>query len=188
MQIPLQITFQNMDPSPFVESRIREKAHKLDRFHKHIMACRVVVEPFGQHHKQGTLYQVRIDITIPGAEVAVSRDSGMNHAHEDIYVAVRDAFNAAQRQLEARLQRTQRKVKHHDVPPHGRVIDYFPEQGYGRIGTADGREVYFHENSVVQGEFRELGVGVEVSFVEEQGDRGPQASTVRPVHKHPVVG
>ncbi|MFZ0467572.1 MAG: HPF/RaiA family ribosome-associated protein, partial [Thiogranum sp.] len=83
MQIPLQITFQNMESSPAVEAKIREKAEKLDRFHEHIMACRVVVEPIGQQHHQGKLYQVRIDLTVPGAEIAVSRDRGLNHAHED---------------------------------------------------------------------------------------------------------
>jgi ribosomal subunit interface protein len=188
MQIPLQITFQNMEPSPAVEARIREKAEKLDHFHDHIMACRVIVESTGQHHHHGNLYQIRIDITVPGSEVVVSRDSGLNHAHEDIYVAIRDAFNAARRQLEDRLRRTQRKVKNHETPPHGRVIEYFPEDGYGRIQTPDGREIYFHENSVLNGSFRELNIGSEVRFVEGQGEVGPQASSVRPVGKHHIAG
>lgn len=81
MQIPLQITFQNMDPSPAVAARIREKARKLDHYHGHIMACRVVVGPMGQHHHQGNLYQIRIDITVPGNEVVVSRDSEIGRAH-----------------------------------------------------------------------------------------------------------
>jgi ribosomal subunit interface protein len=188
MQIPLQITFQNMDPSPFVEAKIREKAQKLDHFHSHIMACRVVVETIGQHHHHGNLHQIRIDITIPGGEVAVSRDSGNNHAHEDIYVAIRDAFNAARRQLEERLRRRQRKVKNHETPPHGRVVEYFAEDGYGKILTPDGREIYFHQNSVLNDSFSQLDVGSEVRFVEEQGEQGPQASTVRPVSKHHITG
>jgi len=188
MQIPLQITFQNMEPSPFVEEKIREKAQKLDHFHDHIMACRVVVEPLGQHHHNGNLYQIRIDITIPGNEVVVSRESGLNHAHEDIYVAIRDAFNAARRQLEDQLRRTQRKVKTHETPPHGRVIEYFSDDGYGKIQTPDGREIYFHENSVLNGGFQQLDVGSEVRFVEGQGEMGPQASTVRPVGKHHIAG
>ncbi|TCK18636.1 ribosomal subunit interface protein [Thiogranum longum] len=188
MQIPLQITFQNMEPSEAVEARIREKAQKLDRFHDHIMACRVVVELVAQHQHHGKLFQIRIDITVPGNEIVVSRDSGLNHAHEDIYVAIRDAFNAARRQLEDRLRKTQRKVKSHDTPPHGRVIEYSPENGFGKIQTPDGREVYFHENSVLNGRFRQLDIGSEVRFVEEQGEMGPQASTVRPVGKHHITG
>ena len=188
MQIPLQITFQDMDPSPFVEAKIREKAQKLEHYHDRIMACRVVVEPLGQHHHHGNLYQVRIDITVPGGEIVVSRDSGLNHAHEDIYVAIRDAFKAARRQLEDHLRRTRRKVKKHEMPPHGRVIEYFPEDGYGKILAPDGREIYFHENSVLNGGFRQLGIGSEVRFAEEQGEMGPQASTVRPVGKHHIPG
>lgn len=188
MQIPLQITFQNMEASDYVEARIREKAEKLERFHKHITACRVVVEPVGQHHHQGNLYQIRIDITVPDSEVVVSRESGLNHAHEDIYVAIRDAFNAAQRQLESRLRRKQHKVKRHDIPAHGRVIEYSPDDGYGKIATPDGREIYFHENSVLNNGFKELGIGSEVRFAEDQGDMGPQASTVRPVGKHHIIG
>jgi ribosomal subunit interface protein len=188
MQIPLQITFKNMEPSEAVEARIREKARKLEHYHDHIMACRVVVEPVGQHHHQGNIYQVRIDITVPGGEVVVNRESGLNHAHEDIYVAIRDAFNAARRQLEDQLRRTRHKVKSHETPLHGQITEYFPEEGYGRIQTPDGREIYFHENSVLNGDFRELNIGSEVRFVEEEGEMGPQASTVRPVGKHHIPG
>lgn len=188
MQIPLQITFQNMQPSPAVEAKIREKAQKLDRFHEHIMSCRVVVELTGGHHHKGRLYQVRIDITVPGTEIAVSRENPGNHAHEDVYVAMRDAFNAARRQLEERLRKTQRKVKSHDTPPHGRVSEVHPESSYGKIETLDGREVYFHQNSVLNGAFDQLDVGTEVRFVEASGDLGPQASTVRPVGKHHIAG
>jgi ribosomal subunit interface protein len=188
MQIPLQITFQNMEPSPAIEAKIREKAEKLDRFHEHIMACRVVVEPIAQHHHQGKLYQVRLDITVPRGEIAVSRDSGLNHAHEDVYVAIRDAFNAARRQLEDRLRKTKGKVKAHETPPHGRVSEYHPQDGYGKILTPDGREIYFHANSVLDDGFGHLDVGSEVRFVEEAGDLGPQASTVRLVGKHHVAG
>jgi ribosomal subunit interface protein len=188
MQIPLQITFQNMDASAAVEAKIREKAEKLDRFHEHIMSCRVVVEPIGQHHHQGILYQVRIDITVPGAEIVVSRDSGQNHAHEDVYVAIRDAFHAARRQLEDQLGRLKRKVKNHETPPHGRISEYHPQEGYGKIRTPDGREVYFHANSVLNQGFEQLDVGSEVRFVEENGDLGPQASTVKPVGKHHITG
>jgi len=188
MQIPLQITFQNMEPSPAVEARVREKAQKLDRFHEHIMSCRVVVELTGGHHHKGKLYQVRIDITAPGMEIAVSRENARDHAHEDVYVAMRDAFNAARRQLEERLHKTQRKVKKHEAPSHGRISEYHPQENYGKILTLDGREVYFHENSVLNGGHSKLDVGSEVRFVEEQGELGPQASTVKPVGKHHITG
>jgi len=132
--------------------------------------------------------QIRIDITVPGSEVVAGRDNGLNHAHEDFYVAICDAFNTARRQLEDQLRRTQRKVKNHETPPHGRVIEYFPEEGYGKIQTPDGREIYFHENSVLNGGFRPLNIGSEVRFVEGQGEMGPQASTGRPAGKHHITG
>ncbi len=92
MQTPLQITFRDMPPSPAVEERIRQKAKKLESFYDRIMGCRVVVEVPQKHHHQGKLYNVRLDITVPGGEIAVNRQPD-----EDVYVALRDAFNAAGR-------------------------------------------------------------------------------------------
>jgi ribosomal subunit interface protein len=114
MEIPLQITFRGIPHSDAVEAKIREKAGKLDRFYSHIMSCRVAVEAEHQHHHQGNQYHIRIDITTPSKELVVSREHHDKQAHEDIYVAIRDAFNAATRQLEdySRVQRGD--VKTHD--------------------------------------------------------------------------
>lgn len=112
MQIPLQITFRGIPPSEAVEARIREKASKLDKFNSHIMSCRVAVEAEHQHHHQGNLYHIRIDITAPRKEIVVSREHHDKKAHEDVYVAIRDAFDAATRQLEdySRIQRGEVKA------------------------------------------------------------------------------
>ncbi len=189
MQIPLQITFRGMDPSDAVEARIREKAEKLERFHNHIISCRVVVEtPHGHHHK-GKRYQVRIDLKVPDGELAVNHEHHhQDRAHEDIYVAVRDAFDAAQRQVEDYLRRDRGVVKNHEEADYGRVLAVLPEAGYGKIETRDGRVVYFHRNSVLGDAFDGLDVGSEVYFAEEMGEQGPQASTVRPAGKHHPVG
>jgi cold shock CspA family protein len=130
---------------------------------------------------------VRIDLTVPGTELVVSRDNGLNHAHEDAYVAVRDAFKAARRKLDSHTRRQRQQVKTHEVPPHGRVSALFPEEGYGTIQTPDGREIYFHQNSVLNGGFDKLAAGSEVRFVEVSGDKGPQASTVQLIGKHHIV-
>jgi ribosome-associated translation inhibitor RaiA len=100
MQLPLQITFRHMDPSPALEARIRQRAEELDHFFDRITSCHVVVECQDPRHRQGKLFAVRIDLTVPGGEIAVGRDSGANHAHENAHVAVRDAFDAARRRLE----------------------------------------------------------------------------------------
>ncbi len=188
MKLPLQITFRDIPPSDAVESRIREKAAKLDELYEHIMSCRVVVEAPHRRHHQGKLYHVRIDITVPDDELVVSREPHERHAHEDVYVAIRDAFDAAKRQLEDYVRRHRSYVKTHEAQPYGRVLRLFPEQGYGFIESADGREIYFHRNAVLDGAFERLRVAAEVRFVEEHGEQGPQASTVWLVGKHHVVG
>ncbi|MFO7602799.1 MAG: HPF/RaiA family ribosome-associated protein [Gammaproteobacteria bacterium] len=188
MQIPLQITFRHMETSEALEARIREKARSLERFADHIMSCRVTVEAPHQHQQQGNLFSIKIDITLPGGEIVAARHSDKHHAHEDPYVALRDAFNAARRQLEDYLRKRRGKVKTHAQPPHGRVKQLFPFNDYGVIETADGREIYFHRNSVIETEFDKLEEGSLVHFNEEMGDDGPQASSVHVEGKHHVRG
>jgi ribosomal subunit interface protein len=188
MKLPLEIVFRNLDPSAAVEAKIRERAEKLETFYQDIMRCQVVVEADHKHHHKGNLYHVRIDLTVPDAELVASREPEEHHAHEDVYVAIRDAFDAIRRQLEDYARRRRGKVKAHETPPHGRIIELMPEQGYGRIETADGTRVYFHRNSVIDADFNRLEIGDEVHFSEEMGESGLQASTVHVESKHHVVG
>lgn len=188
MQLPLQIAFRNVDPSEAVEAYIRERAEKLDKFYDRIMACRIVIEVPHKHHHKGNLYRARIDLTVPDGELVISKGAGDEHAHEDIYVAIRDAFDGAQRQLEDYVRRRRGHVKTHEIPDHGRITALHVEDGFGRIEAADGREIYFHRNSVVNAPFESLSVGAEVRFTEEAGDQGPHASTVQLVGKHHIVG
>jgi len=178
MILPLQITFRQMDPSPALEARIRELASRFDRFSAHIMRCHIIVEPRSHHAHQGALYDFRIDITLPDEEIAIRRAHPADHAHEDPYVALRDAFLAARRRLEDYERRRRGDIKAHTGPAHGRICELDAEQGCGRIETDDGRLVYFHRNSVLGGRFQDLTTGTEVRFAEEAGDLGPQASTV----------
>ncbi len=188
MKLPLQITFRNMEPSEAVEANIREKAGKLDKFYDQIMGCRVVVEEHHQHHHKGKLFHIRIDLTVPDKELVVSREHDQDHAHEDVYVAIRDAFDAVRRQLEDYSRRRSQHVKTHETPPHGRISQLSPEEDFGKINTPDGREIYFHRHSVLNRDFDKLEIGTEVRFDEEQGDLGPQASTVKVVGKHHIAG
>ncbi len=182
MKIPLQITFRNMPHSDAVEARIREVARRLEKFHDRITRCSVVVAEAHRRGHKGKLYNVRIDITVPGGEIVVNRDAGLDHAHEDMYVAIRDAFKAARRQLEDRVRRRSgHRVKAHPTPHHGRVVRVFDDEGYGFIATPDGREVYFHENSVVEGGWEKIDVGAEVRFTEAEGEQGPHAVNVTPL-------
>lgn len=178
MKIPLQITFRQMEPSPALESRIRELADRLEKFSEHIVRCHVIVESPARHQHQGGLYDFRIDITLPDQEIAIRHARPADHSHADPYVALRDAFRAARRKLEDYERKRRGDVKSHTGASHGRISELDLEQGCGRIETEDGRLIYFHRNSIVGGGFRELTTGTEVRFAEEAGDRGPQASTV----------
>jgi ribosomal subunit interface protein len=184
MQVPLEIVFHNVDRSPAVEAAVRERAAKLEQFAENITSCRVTVEAPHKNHQQGNLYTVRVDLHFPGGEVVANRSPSENHAHEDVYVALRDAFKAARRQLQDRRHMRRGDVKPHEAPPHGRIASLDRERGAGRITTADGREIYFHRNSVINGRFEHFEPGMEVRFSEEPGDKGPQASSVYVVGKH----
>lgn len=187
--LPIQISFRHMDHSAALEQNIRERAEELRQFSERVMRCDVVVEQKHQSRQQGNIFHVRIHITVPGDEIVVSRESSENHTHEDPYVAVRDAFDAARRQLEDNLRRVDpQRIKHHDIPAHGRISEMIPMLDYGRIETSDGRDIYFHRNSVTNADFEKLDVGMEVRFSETMGDDGPQASSVQLVGKHHIAG
>lgn len=184
MQVPLDIDFRNMPRSEAVEDDIRRHAEKLEEFFDRITSCRVVVEAPHQRHRQGNLWHVRILVSAPRKELVVNREPDERHAHEDVYVAVRDAFKAVRRQLEDYVREMRGDVKAHETAPHGKVVQIVPEEGFGWIETSDGRQVYFHRNALLDGGFDGLELGTEVRFVEEMGEKGPQASTVRLVGRH----
>jgi ribosomal subunit interface protein len=187
MKLPLEVTFRNLARSEAIEAAVIKHAERLDRYHPRIMSCRVAVEARHRHHHRGNLYHVRVDVTAPNAEFVASREPGAHRAHEDVYVAVRDAFDAMRRQLEDHARRRRGDVKRHQPPAHGRVVELLPQQGYGAIETPDGRLVPFHHRSVLGAEFGRLEVGREVRFAEAHGAEGPRASTVRPVGKHHII-
>ena len=175
MQIPLEISTRMIDLTPPIESELRRRASKLERFYDRITSCRIAVERPGQHHREGGPYRVRLDITVPGDELVVAKEA------EDLSLAVREAFQAAERQVEGFRDRRRHDVKTLEHPPVGTVVRLFGDEGYGFLEAADGREVYFHRNAVLEPGFERLKVGAPVRFAEEQGFEGPQASTVTPV-------
>ncbi|HKJ70902.1 MAG TPA: HPF/RaiA family ribosome-associated protein [Gammaproteobacteria bacterium] len=186
MQIPPEVTFRGMDHSEAMEGKIRERAQKLDRFYDRIMSCRVVVEAPHRNHHKGKIYHVSLDVTVPGSELVVNRDPKDNHAHEDAYVAIRDAFDAMERKLEGFATKKRGDVKAHQEEGYARVANVSPEQDFGMLQSFDGRAIYFHRNSVKNGDFAKLKEGDEVRFLEEMGEEGPQAVVVRVIgEEHP---
>ena len=173
MKIPLQITLCDIPHSDAVEAVIREKAEKLDLLYPHVMSCRVVVEIAGKHKHQGRQFNVRIDITVPGSEIVVNRD-----LNEDIYVALRDSFDAAKRQLEDYGRKQRGDAKTHEPVFHGHIARLFPAEGYGFIKDSEGRELYFSSENLVNADFDRIKEGAEVQFLEESAAEGLQAKRV----------
>jgi ribosomal subunit interface protein len=181
----LTVTFRGMDPSAAIETLVRERAKRLERYRDQLVACRVVVESPHRHHHQGRLFHIRIDVTTAGGELVVNRDHGDDPTHEDAYAAVRDAFEALERRLKDYTDKRRGYVKSHDgTPAVARITRLNAEEGYGFLATPDGREVYFHENAVKGGSLKGLSVGTPVQFVESEGTDGPQATVVVPIEGH----
>lgn len=179
MDIPLEIAFHEVPPSEAIEQRIRQRVERMQRYFRHVNSCRVVFEA-PHRSADGVLgYHVRIETRVPDKELVVSRDPGDRSAHFDAHAAVRDAFDAMDRHLEAYGQKMRNETKLHPAPLQGRVLRVHPEHGFAE--TNDGREVYFHRNAVAGTDFEGLEVGdaVELSMVHGESPMGPQASTVR---------
>lgn len=181
MQEPLRLAFRNMEPPIGVEDAIRRHVDALEQFWDRITACSVVVEARHRHHHQGKLYHVRIELMVPGRQIVVHRDPAEAHAHEDLHVAIRDAFKAARRQLQDHVRILDGDIKLHDLPLIGEVVRLMPD--YGFLRTPSGDEVYVHRNAVLGDGFDGLKLGDRVRYVvqEGEGEHGPQASTAIPL-------
>jgi cold shock CspA family protein len=187
METPAEIDFQGMAPNEAVREDVRNHLAKLEGRFGRITAGRVVIKGPGEHHHKGGLYEVSIQLAIPHVrDVSVARTPQKDERYADLSFAIGDAFKRARRQLQDRVRTLQRKVKRHEPAPSGRVARIDPSGEFGFIATADGREIYFHRNSVLNDGFARLTPGTAVAFAEEDGAKGPQASTVRPLGKRLV--
>ena len=161
----------------------------------------MLVEAPARHRQKGYTFHIQIDLTVPEGEIVVKRaptlypgerDTGGERRRKEmetlserkhLKVAIREAFHAARRRLQDHARRKRVDVKTHEPAHQARVTKLFPIEGYGYIETPDGREIYFHANSVINDRFKILKLGSKVSFAEEAGEKGPQASTVRLITK-----
>ncbi len=152
MKLPIEVSFRRIPPSAWIEADILKRAARLDKCHPDIMSCRVVVDVPHRHHEQGNRFRVRIDLTVPGDEIAVSRESTLYRSRKDLgagewakqfeiegmrkdlRLVLREAFDIARRQLQDSWRRQRRAVKTHEAPPRGRAAGW--SSGRPRIGTA----------------------------------------------------
>ena len=185
METPLKIAFRDIESSPALEARIRHEAEHLARRAPRLTRCDVVLEAPHRHKHQGRVWRVHIRLDLPGGEVVVTHESPRDHAHESAAVALRDAFRAAERQVARHREKQEGDVKAHIAPPSGRVTRLEPKADHGFITLDDGQEVYFHRHSVADHGFDKLHIGAAVTLILSEGEEGPQASLVRPLHLGP---
>lgn len=199
MQSPPRITFRNMRSSASLEDWIRAEAEKLEDFYSRVIACHVTIEMPHHHHRKGSSYHIRIDLAVPGEEIVVKREPSSRHraielgegvgkkhleankSQEELRLAIHDAFKAIGRRLQDFARRQRGDIKIHPPLQVARVGKIMQGEGYGFLTSSDGRGIYFHKNSVLNRAFSKLKVGTRVAFIEEPGEKGPQASTVRVV-------
>jgi len=195
MTLEPQIIFRNMDKAPGIEEAVLKEAAGLERFFPRIMSCRVAVEGPGRQ-ESGGLFNIRIDLGVPGEELVVEHNPSLHttlrnveatrttkaseprRERRDALRAVHDAFHEMRRRLQDYARRMRGSVKQRARLPAGKVIRLSPDESFGFLET-EGREVYFHRNSVMAGHFDRLRIGSQVRFAEEKGEKGPQASSVR---------
>jgi cold shock CspA family protein/ribosome-associated translation inhibitor RaiA len=177
MQLPVEITYRGIEKSDDIDNLIHAKAARLDKFCDHISRCDVVVERPNHAQRAGNPFRVRIDVTVPpGHELVADERQNEHKMHEPLTKVVNDAFKTMERQLKDLVERQRRDVKTHPEP-RALISKLFSD--YGFITDASGVDIYFHRNAVVNAEFANLKVGMEVRYDESHGDMGPQASTVQ---------
>lgn len=185
MQVPAQIDFQGMAPSSEMRQRVDEQIGKLESRFGRITSCRVAIRAPSEHHKTGGLYIVTVDLALPdGRNVTAARTPPADERFQNPRFAIDEAFKRARRRLQDQARRMRGDVKVRVAPPLATVVDLHRDDGFGFVRTADNRDIYFHRNSVLDDGFDKLELGARVSFSEEDGVKGPQASTVRLVGKH----
>ncbi len=184
MQTPAQIELEGVRQTPELKASIDHHFAELENHFGRLIAGRVVVKGPGDHHRTGAQYQVSIRIALPdGREVNVGRTPRQDERYADLTFAVDNAFKRARRQLQDKARLMRGQVKQHENQPIGTVVRIDPSGEFGFLQGADGREIYFNRNSVVD-DASNIAVGMRVSYVEEIGEKGPQASTVKTLGKH----
>ncbi|HEX3984199.1 MAG TPA: HPF/RaiA family ribosome-associated protein [Acidisoma sp.] len=183
MDRPLEIAFHNVQPSASLEAVIRHEAERLDRRTRRLIGCRVSVEGLHQQHQKGNVIDVHITLSVPGRDLAVSREphkAKQNYAHPNAYTSVRDAFRAAERQLDAwKARMAEDTTKPNGSALTGAVTQIEPGADHGFLLTSTGTLLYFHMDSVTNCSLAELREGTSVHYVEEEGTAGPVAAKVR---------
>jgi len=185
MRVAPQIIFHDVDRSPWVEEYIAERMAHLERFAHDITRCHVTLSQEQSSQRKGNRYSVMVEVRVPlHHDLAVKKQKVIHDMHTQLPAIINEAFGAIETQLKRTVARRRGDAKQNNGQPHGMVEKLFAEEGYGFIrAVEDDRQFYFHRNSVLHDDFDRLTVGTEVRFAAEQGEEGPQASSVQLVSR-----
>ena len=182
MQITPEVIFKDLDRTPWVEELIAERMAHLEKFSQEITRCHVTLSHEQGSHRKGNRYSVMVEVRLPKHDLAVKKHKQIVEMQTQLPAVINEAFGAIERQLKRTMALRRREAKVHNGQPHGMVEKVFEDDGYGFIRTVeDDRQFYFHRNSVLHDDFERLKVGTEVRFTPEQGEKGPQATSVQVV-------
>ncbi len=178
MKVPLTISYHGFDKRQDIDDLIREEAEKLERFNGHINSCRISLDQVTGRLENGG-YRISIDMRVaPGHEIVVKNEPKETKEQPAIQSIIRDGFKTARERLKRLSEQQRQEVKSHPGQQVQAAIARLNED-HGFLRSADGRDIYFHRNALVDGDFGELRVGAGVAYSEEMGEKGPQASSVR---------
>ena len=185
MQTPVQIEFNDVKPTDRLRDVIDGHVNELETRFGRVTGCRVMLKGPSARHKTGGQFEVHVQLKLPdGKQVIVDRTPNADERFSDIDFAINDAFHRARRQLQDAARKMQGQTKMHEDGNIATISQLEPTDDFGMLTTADCREIYFHKNSVLDDSFSKLRIGTRVTFVEESGNKGPQASTVKILGKH----
>ncbi len=185
MQVAPEVIFNGIDRSAWVENYVAERLGHLERFAQDITRCHVTLTREQSSQRKGNRYSVMVEVRVPRQhDLAVKKQKQIHDMQTQLPAIINEAFGAIETQLKRTVARRRREEKAHNGQPHGMIEKLFAEEGYGFIrGLDDDRQFYFHRNSVLHNDFERLTVGTEVRFAAEQGEEGPQASSIQVVSK-----
>lgn len=185
MQTPLEIAFKHVDPTDSLKALIEEKAAQLEKFYDGITSCHVFVGAPHRSQRKGNLYEVTIEVRVPGTELVVRHNQQDADRNEHLPTAIRDAFASMAIEIKRWKAELKGEVKTLDGQLQGKVAEIHHDRDFGQIIATDNRLIYFHRNSVIDGSFDDLQPRDTVELVVQntESDIGPQASTVRPISR-----
>jgi ribosome-associated translation inhibitor RaiA/cold shock CspA family protein len=187
LQVPLEIAFHNIESSDWAEQEIRARVAELEKVYDRLVSCRVRIDQRNKDLSGAIPPVVHIELGVPGhPDLVVSHQPEhlqRKYQHPDLRKAIHEAFRVAERQLLAlKAKRDGRtKVGDHDAENQslGQVAEVTPEQDFGFLLTKEGSLLYFHRNSLLNGNIDNLKRGDDVYYNEDVGDTGPIATKVR---------